>query len=692
VQPTLLIGREKELEEVDVLLCRDDVRLLTLTGTGGTGKTRLALQAAADLIDQFANGVFFVSLSPISDAELVMATIAQTLGLREHSGDPLIETLGEYLHDKGMLLVLDNFEQVVTAASSVASLVSSARGLKVLVTSRTPLHISGERTYEVPPLALPDTARLPEISALTQYEAVALFIERAQAAKSGFTVTNENAAAIAEICVRLDGLPLALELAAARVPALPPKTLLAHLDHRLKLLTGGAQDLEERQRTLRATIDWSYDLLSEEEKTLFTRLGVFVNGCRVDAAEALCEGENDDAQLVLDGLTSLVEKSLLQQKEDPDGEPRFWMLETIREYASERLEETRDMETVRRRHAEYFQRLSEEAAGQLEGGEQQSAWMMRLEQDHGNLRAALTFWRCQPDSQLALARSLGPFWLQRGHWLEGRRWHEEALAAGDRSSPHRLKALDDVHWLAYLQGDTQRARTVLDELLPLARRLENRQGIGVALHGLANLALNEGDYERATVLFEESLDLHEAEHDSMHPLQGLSCVALLRDDFNGARALLERSIMIGRTFKDDYEVANCLAILAAVAAFAGDEQKAETLLREGVALARKLDSRPGLVTCCLPALAALRSLQGNAQESVRLMGASEALREEMGSPGGVLARHLKHRILESAQSDLEEAQIATALEEGRGLPLDEALACAPGNQQAPAQVESNHAQ
>jgi predicted ATPase len=324
VQPTALIGRERELREVANQLRRHYPRLVTLTGPGGTGKTRLALQIAADLIDDFGDGVFFVGLAPISDPELVVPTIAQTLGLREQSGEPLLDTVNEYLREKQLLLLLDNFEQIVQAAPSVASLLASAPELKLLVTSRTLLHVSGEQNYEVPPLRLPNPGRLPEIEALAQYEAVALFIERAQAAKADFAVTNENAPAIAEISVRLDGLPLALELAAARIRVLPPQALLSRLDQRLKLLTGGAKDLPTRQQTLRGTIEWSYELLSGEEKMLFARLSVFVGGCRLDAAEAVCGPEGELGIDLLDGLTSLLEKNLVRQREDPDGEPRYW--------------------------------------------------------------------------------------------------------------------------------------------------------------------------------------------------------------------------------------------------------------------------------------------------------------------------------------------------------------------------------
>jgi predicted ATPase/class 3 adenylate cyclase len=673
IQPTALIGRQKELKELDGLLKRDTVRLVTLTGPGGTGKTRLALQLAAELIEQFSSGVFFVSLAPISDPDLLIPAVAQTLGVREQSGVPLLETLGNHLREKQTLLLLDNFEQISAAAPMVAALLASAPELQVLATSRTPLHLSGEQTYDVPPLALPDVVHLPGVDALTQYEAVALFIERARSAKSGFTVTNENAPAVAEICVRLDGLPLALELAAARVRVLPPQTLLSRLDHRLKLLTGGALDLDERQRTLRATIDWSYDLLSEREQRLFSRLGVFAGGCRLEAAEAVCDHEID-GQDILDGLTSLVEKNLLRQKEDPDGEPRFWMLETIREFAEERLDESAEARAVHRLHGEHFLHIGEEATAQLGGGEHQGAWMARLEQEHNNLSSALTFWRCEPDSQLALAAAVWNFWYGHGRWHEGRAWLEEALATSSERTVRRLTALEGAYYFAYVEGDNERARTLLEEKLGLARQLENRAGIAAALHGLALVTAVEADFDRAAALEEESLASCEGDRYSIFPLGGLGYLAFLRNDYEHARTFFERAVVVGRTFRDDHELANDLGSLAIIAAYEGKQPKALTLLQESIALARKIDSLPTLARRALPALATLRSVQGNAEEAVRLISASEALVQKMGSAGGPIFRNLKSRILEAAQTKLDDEQIAAAHEEGQTLTLDEALA------------------
>jgi predicted ATPase/class 3 adenylate cyclase len=463
VQPNALIGRTRELEEAEALLMREDVRLLTLTGTGGTGKTRLALQAAAHVIEQFPNGVFFVSLAPIRDWELVVPTIAQTLGLREQPGERPVETLTEYLRDKQMLLLLDNFEHIVAAAPAIAGLLTTSPDLKFLVTSRTPLHLSGERSYPVPPLSLPDPAQVPETEALTQYEAVSLFIERAQAAVPDFAVTNDNAPAVAEICVRLDGLPLAIELAAPRVRALPPTALLRRLDQRLKLLTSGARDLDERQRTLRATIEWSYELLLDDEKALFARLGVFVGGCRLEAAEELCDPGEPGIE-ILDGLDSLVEKSLLRQKADDDGEPRFWMLETIREYALEALQAEGALEEAWSRHTAYFLALAERVDIESRTGDQASLFA-RLDAENANLRAAIEWARETDDGDLMLrlATALWGFWATRGYVGEGRAALEEALALGGKRPARALLGLCILRILSGRMDDLlQDAREALE--------------------------------------------------------------------------------------------------------------------------------------------------------------------------------------------------------------------------------------
>jgi predicted ATPase len=463
-----LIGRERELGETQALLEQDEVRVVTLTGAGGSGKTRLALQVAAEQLERFRDGVFFVSLAPVRDWELVVPTIAQTLGLREHAGETLLETLTEYVREKQLLLLLDNFEQVVAAAPALGGLLAAAPGLNLLVTSRTPLRLSGERLYAVPPLALPDGDG-SSADELLGYEAVRLFVERARAAVSDFVLSDANARTVAEICIRLDGLPLAIELAAPRVRALPPPALLRRLDQRLGILTGGARDADERQRTLRATIEWSYDLLLEREKDLFARLGVFIGGCRVEAAEALCDPTGSLEGEVLDGLASLVEKSLLLQRPDPDGEPRFWMLETVREFAVDRLDASGALAAARADHAEYFLALAEEIDVEARTGDQ-AALFSRLDAENANLRAATHWARETGDAALLLrlATALWGFWATRGYVAEGRHALEEALAS---SGERPARALLGLCTLRLLSGHTDGMVEDAQEALAACERL-----------------------------------------------------------------------------------------------------------------------------------------------------------------------------------------------------------------------------
>jgi len=429
VQFTPFIGREQELSTIQQLLLQEGVRLATLTGPGGTGKTRLGVQVAAELIDSFADGVFFVNLAPVNDTALVVPTIAETLGMREAGGQPLLKRLAEELQQKQILLLLDNFEQVVSAAVQVVDLLSTCPDLKVLVTSREVLHVQAEHEFPVPPLPLPDPKSLPDLATLSHNAAVALFIQRAQAVKPDFQVTNANARAIAEICVRLDGLPLAIELAAARMKLLPPQALLARLGQSLQVLTGAARDLPARQQTLRNTIAWSYHLLDAAEQRLFCRLSVFVGGCTLEAAEAICAapGDGNEAGQVLEIVASLIDKSLLQQIAQEGEEPRFAMLETIREYGLERLEASSKAEVTQRSHAEYFLTLAERAEPEVRSA-QQITWIARLEHEHDNLREALRWfialWHSLPGrrrfSSRASTRRLA-HWQRRG-WHSLRKW------------------------------------------------------------------------------------------------------------------------------------------------------------------------------------------------------------------------------------------------------------------------------
>jgi predicted ATPase len=695
------------------------VRLLTLTGPGGTGKTRLALQAAADLLDEFEDGVFFVALATLTNPTLVASTVAQVLGVRESGDQPLIEGVKDYLKDKLLLLVLDNFEQVLEAAPLAGELLSAPR-LKVLATSRIPLAVYGEHEYAVPPLSVPDPKRLPGLEVLSQYEAVRLFIERARAAKADFAVTSENAPAVAEICARLDGLPLAIELAAARVKLLPPGAMLGRLGRRLKLLTGGARDLPERQRTLRGAIEWSHTLLDEGEKTLFARMAVFSGGRTLEAVEAVCDAAGDLPIDAFESVSSLLDKSLLRQEEGPEGEPRFVMLETIHEYARERLEESGEAEEIGRAHAEYFLALAEEAEPELTGPEQ-AGWLERLEAEHDNLRAALSRSLEGEDLELRLrlASALSYFWYVRGYWSEGRGWLEEALAGNaETPSTARAKALTGLAKLAVEQGDYERAETSAEEALSLYRGLGDEKGVADSLNELGWVSMYRGDLERAEALLEESLAAARESDDAWSSARALNALSILvsdRGDFERAEALWEESLALGRKLGDrqrvravllnmgyakavrgDFERAEalfeeCLAIsrdskdpnstaqallcLGIVATRRGDHGRAKTLLEESLVLSRKLGSI-ATVAETLETLAEMAGALGDAPREARLWSAADTLREVTGSPWMSFERRLHEPYLETARSRMDEANWTKARGEGRAMTLEDAIAYA----------------
>lgn len=630
VQATALIGRDRELREVRALLCRADARLVTLTGAGGSGKTRLALQVGAESSDEFVDGVFFVSLAPIRNPTLIVPTIAQTIGVREQGPEPLIDTLKDYLRAKQVLLILDNFEQIAEAASSVAAAFSGARSLRLLVTSRVPLHLTGERTYEVPPLALPNLHHLPDLAALMEYEAVALFVERAQAVKSSFAVTNDNAPAVAEICVRLDGLPLALELAAARIRVLPPQALLSRLDQRLGLLTGGARDLEARQRTLRATIDWSYELLSREEKALFARLSVFAAGCRFEAAEAVC-AENERPGLdLLDGLQSLVEKSLVREREDPDGAPRFWLFETVREYAQERLRDTGEDDAIRRLAADYFLSFVELVGKDLQ---RDPAVVELCELELPNLRETREWLRREglAARELALAADLWWLFLTRGRWTEGRLWLDGALEQDGGETRVRGRALEGASDLAYRCGDLERSYLYGNELLALGGVMRDDAAKAIGWCHLGRVAQKRGDLEQAAHDFRESLRLSRGTPYSTYPLGCLGWVALETGAYDEANRLFTEAHELDRKTDNRRQLAFSYSELAFVALLTERLDDAQHLLECSIAAAVAMGDMSAFERG-LQGLAALYALHGESREAARLLAMANSVRQHLRTP------------------------------------------------------------
>src|SRR5216684_6189296 len=503
-----LIGREQQEQEISALFLRPEVRLLTLTCTGGIGKTRLAQQVATDLSEVFTHGVCLVQLAPLSDAKLVVSTIAQTLGLRDVEERSLFESLKAFLRDKHLLLLLDNFEQILPAAPALVTLLLACPSLKILVTSRAVLHVEGEYEFAVPPLSLPDPLHLPAHEQLLQYAAIALFVQRAQTVKPNFVFSEDNAAAIAQICIRLDGLPLSLELAAARSKLLPPQALLGRLNHRLAVLTGGRQDAPTRQHTLRDTISWSYDLLNAQEQRCFRRLAIFVGGCTLEAAEAICSGAADLSLPAIDLVASLLDKSLLQQSDRAGDESRLLMLETIREYALERLADSGELEATEERHAMYYLALAEQSEPEL-FGHQQHLWVARLTRDSENIRAALQWLLAgqQQELLLRLAGSLGWFWYMCGRLSEGMLWLEHALrgTGQDVAVFARIKALCYEAFIALHLGLIDLHTSRAQDCLTLARQQRDYRRFALASWSLVHYLLARGDVLGARVQAEETM-------------------------------------------------------------------------------------------------------------------------------------------------------------------------------------------
>jgi len=721
VQRTGFVGREKEVAAARELLLRPDVLLVTVTGPGGIGKTRLAVQVASGLVERFSGGTHFVPLSSLSDPALIASAIVQTLGIREGGGRSPLQILKENLNDSlraPMLLLLDNFEHLMQAAPTVAELLSVGANLKIMVTSRAALHVYGEHEFPVLPLGMPDSLALPPVDVLSQYPAVALFVQRAVAVKPDFELNRENASAVTEICARLDGLPLAIELAAARVKVLSPSSMLTRLTSRLQLSTGGSRDLPQRQQTLRAAMDWSYDLLSAAEQKLFRRLSVFVGGCNLEGVEAVCDTKSDLDLDLLDGMASMVDKSLVQQVEQARGESRFIMLETIREYALEKLEANGEEALTKRAHAAYCLVLAEEEATEQSGAEAVE-WLERFGFEHDNFRAALEWLTQTEDADwgLRLGTALFRFWEIRECLAEGRDRLGRLLKLTGAAVPSklRMRALFAAGVLAGEQGDYAAAETLINQSQDVAHELGDKMGIAVSLNALAVFARDRGDVAVAHVLFEAGLGLWRELGDQKAVAQALSnlanvlklqgdydrarslyaeCLAIFRGrgdrtgvawslnyqgdvardqgDSAAAQALYEQGLVIFREIGDRWGIAGTLADLGSLAREQRNYPRVHALYRESIKLFQELEHKRGIARL-LECFACSAAAQFQAERSLRLAGAAAALRQNIGAPLTPAEQAKLEASLHPVRQVLTNTVGAAAWLEGWALPVAKAI-------------------
>jgi predicted ATPase len=715
---TPFIGRENELREVRDLLLREDVRLVTLIGAGGTGKTRLAIEVAKGVRRNFPDGTFFISLASITNADLVLPTIASSLGLMQERGHSLSEILSLHLRDRRVLLVLDNFEQVVAAAFSLGELLGNCANLKVLVTSREGLRLSFEMEYSVPPLDLPNLKEMPTLDALRHYAAIELFVQRAQAVKADFEIRSNNARAIAEVAVRLDGLPLALELAAAQVRNFTPEEMLKKLQKRLAFLTRERTDLPARQRTLRDTIAWSFDLLGAEEKMMFARFSVFVGDFSLEAAEAVCDGPAFPLP-VAEGISKLVEKSLLERKE-LHGESRFRMLETIREFAFEALERGGESEILLQRHGDYFLTLAENAELKLRGPDQATA-LARLDVEYDSLCSALR-WSTrnnQLDKSLRFVCALWRFWHVRGYLTEGRQWMMPVLAATQltRNSFH-AEAMLGAAVLAIWQKDFRGARALLNNALTLSqdlrereieafvliymsiitgsegdfgetsrleqeslrvfRSLGNKWGTAFALNQSGVTAREQGDYDAASRYHGESLRLFREVGDKRNVARALGNLGVVlewRGECDEAETLLNECLFSSRELNDRVMIAECLFYLGSLATKKDDFDAARSLLAQSLVLSQEI-GHIEVVARCLEEFAACAWMQEQPERVALLLGSAEALREATNSPISPAYRIENQRYLANARAALGSKAFSALWIQGRGKSVEQAAAYA----------------
>ena len=698
LQLTSFVGREQELEEITDLVAAN--RLLTLTGSGGSGKTRLVLTVAAGLAEDFEEGVWLVELASLSDAGLVPQAIASVLGVRENPGSSLVEALSAYLQPRTALLILDNCEHLIRACADVAAaLLGSCPNLRILATSREALGVPGEMLYTVPPLTLPDPRRPLAVDGLPHYEATRLFVERATAVRRDFALTERNAMAVAQICYRLDGMPLAIELAAARARVLSVEQISSRLDDSFRLLTSGGRAVLGRQRTLRATMDWSYELLSAEERALLRRLSVFAGGFTLEAAEAVGAGEGVEEDEILDMLASLVDKSLVMVRE-VDGSASYRLLETVRQYGRQRLEKAGEDGTTLRRHAEYYLALAEE--GSTEPGEQ-GARLRNLEAEQGNFRAALG-WALGPGPaesedvaqeravvglRLAVALGQGRFWAANG-LSEGLRWLEEGLTRSGNSLPDpvRATALNEAGWIATVQGNGVRAVVLLEESFVLSRRLGDKSGVAASLVQLGQLlTMSDGDPERVAALREEAETLRS---ETLEPSQAAYLVMFMAlaswhgHDDEVALALFEEGLGQFRDLGNLQGAAVCLGSIGFLKLEREGPVQAATIFEEALRILMNLRDRVGIYHCLLGA-ASVALLRGDPVHAARLWGAAEALGEAsaVGLVPLIRAHYDYEGHLHTARSRLGDGAFKAAWTEGRAMSSEQAIEHALGTLPTP---------